>query len=76
MKAKFEFELPREKNEYLLAHRGGHFFSVLWSINNLCKDIIKNKDDGVETADYIKTAYELASIIVDEIMDANIDDIE
>ena len=55
--AKLEFSLPTEGNEFMLAQKGGTFYSALWEIDQHCRSIIKHGHsyESVEDlAEYIR----------------------
>jgi len=55
MKAKLEFNLPEEKNEYTLATKGSHYFSVLYELDQLLRGYLKyghkfkTPDEAIDT---------------------------
>ena len=69
MKAKLEFNLPEEKNEFKLACRGSEYFSTIWSTLQKIRGYLKYGHN-------FKTADEALKDIRENLLEANIDDIE
>ena len=66
MRHTISFNLPDEKNELLMAERGGDYFSVLWNIHNELRNHYK----------YNKKPTDVLDAINDLVKDAPIWDIE
>jgi len=65
-KVKFEFNLPEEESDFLLALKGKEFFCSLWEIDQKCRSILKHGHD-------FKSVEDLAEYIRN--MMPNLDDI-
>ena len=50
MQANLTFDLPNKQSEFSMATHGADFYSTLWSIDNVCRAILKG-DIGAKDAD-------------------------
>lgn len=60
MKAKLEFNLPDEKNEYLLAVHSQELFSFIWQFRQTLRNISKFdelSDDQVKIVEHINDIF-------------------
>lgn len=70
MIATLEFDLPEEKNEFILAQRGLDYWSVLWDL----KTELQNKKDFAHN---FKDADECIEWVLDYLYDSiNFDEVE
>ena len=65
MKAKLEFNLPEDQDDFTLATKGSTFYSVLWSLDKHLRNIIKYEETAHE--ERIKLAEEIKDIINEEV---------
>lgn len=49
MKAILEFNLPEENGEFLMAQRGGDYFSYLWDLDQQLRSWLKHNSHEFET---------------------------
>lgn len=68
MKAKLEFNLPEERDEFTLASNGGNFWSSLWDLDQWLRAKIKY---GVDLEDYEIEIYEKIRDELHQKMDEN-----
>ena len=68
-KAKLEFNLPEEEQDFKLASRGGEYFSVIWEALNDIRNYLKHGHS-------FKTIEEALENVRETLLDANIDDIK
>lgn len=75
MKAKLEFNLPDEKNEYLLAVHSQELFSFIWQFRQTLRNKLKHFD---LPEDQLKIVEELNDIYCNHLNDLsiNLDSIE
>ena len=69
MKAKLEFDLPEENNEFKLAQRGSDYFGVIWDTLNFIRGCLKYGHQ-------YKTPDEALEETRKQLSEAPIDDIE
>ena len=69
MKVILEFELPDEKNEFLLAVKGADYWNCLWELNQDCRTKTKYSHtfkDADEALEYVRK-YILYRVDLEEI---------
>ena len=47
MKAILEFNLPEEKDEFILASKGNNYYSALWDLNNEIRSKIEFEKEQI-----------------------------